>query len=261
MSFLRIFSILIIILDLESEMYQLSHILVEQKNLIEHIQEETLIDEQQKSVIIDQNERENELDQNKKAIAVIKEHLIGYTKNLEEKYFIHEGSLIELSVDDHRPVCRSHLFLFNDVLIIAKIRHDKKLEFTSEYETRKIAFSNIRELTGVKNAIKIYLTDGSPKIYQTINAAAKTEWIEKFDASIKFNPAAKLKFKDSTKHLPNQRLSVESKNNSELTLNSEDLSKVSDIPDWLFFAPEEIQAEIAQRHFEDSLNMIQVIDF
>jgi exocyst complex component 8 len=244
-------------------MYQLSHILVEQKNLIEHIQEETLIDDQKNVLIDHQNDDddENELDQNKKAINVIKEHLIGYTKSLDDKYFIHEGSMIELNGDDHRPICRSHLFLFNDVLIIAKIKHDKKLEFMSEYETRKIAFSNIRELTGVKNALKIYLPDGSPRIYQTINAIAKTEWIEKFDAALKFNPTNKITFTSSAKQLTKQRSSVESQSNiSEATLSPSKSTKdfQNDIPEWIIYSSEEIQAEIAQRHFEDSLALIQV---
>jgi exocyst complex component 8 len=244
-------------------MYQLSHILVEQKNLIEHIQEETLIDDQKNVLIDHQNDDENELDQNKKAINVIKEHLIGYTKSLDDKFFIHEGSLIELSGDDHRPICRSHLFLFNDVLIIAKIKHDKKLEFMSEYETRKIALSNIRELTGVKNALRIYLPDGSPRIYQTINATAKTEWIEKFDASLKFNPLTKQPFTSSvsSKQLTKQRSSVESQSNiSEATLSPSKSTKDfnNDIPEWVLYSSEEIQAEIAQRHFEDSLALIQV---
>lgn len=241
-------------------MYQLSHILVEQKNLIEHIQEETLIDEQKNVLIDHETDGDNELDQNKKAINVIKEHLIGYTKSLDDKFFIHEGSMIELSADDHRPICRSHLFLFNDVLIISKIKHDKKLEFMHEYETRKIAFSNIRELTGVKNALKIYLPDGSPRIYQTINGTAKTEWIEKFDASLKFNPST-FTTNNNAKQLTKQRSSVESQSNlSDATLSPSKSTKDfnNDIPEWILYSSEEIQAEIAQRHFEDSLAHIQV---
>lgn len=243
-------------------MYQLSHILVDQRNLIEQIREETLLDDQKK-VIVAQEEGETEDGQNKKAICVIMEHLVGYTKNLDDKFFIHEGSLIELNADDNRPVCRSHLFLFNDVLIIAKIKHDKKLEFMAEYETKRIALSNIRELTGVKNAMRIYLSDGSSKIYQTVNPTAKAEWIEKFDAAVKFNPSAKKSSKKGPapappKQMPAQRSPIDTQSiGSDSTLSPTMSIRENEAPEWVTSAPEEIQAEIAQRHFEDSLMLIQ----
>lgn len=48
-----------------------------------------------------------------------------YQENLDKKTFIHEGGLIELDPDNYRPICRLHLFLLNDLLIIAKVKHDK----------------------------------------------------------------------------------------------------------------------------------------
>lgn len=42
----------------------------------------------------------------------------------------------------------------------------------AEYETKKLAVINIKEMSGVKNAINIFTNEG-PKIYQCINAAAK----------------------------------------------------------------------------------------
>lgn len=245
-------------------MYQLSHILVDQRSLIEQIREETLLDDQ-KNVIGEPEEGETEQDQNKKALLIIKEALIGYSKSLDDKFFIHEGSLIELDPNDYRPICRSHLFLFNDILIIAKIKHDKKLEFINEYETKKLAVINIKELTGVKNAINIITTDGS-KIYQTINAAVKTEWIEKFEVSIKFtqpiSTAAKSKkgpAPQPPKTLQKQKSSIETQSiSSDMTLSpTASMAAENLAPEWLSTAPEEIQAEIAQRHFEDSLMLIQ----
>lgn len=252
-------------LDLESEMYQLSHILVDQRSLIEQIREETLLDDQ-KNVIGEPDDGDSEQDQNKKAIAIIKDALIGYPGNLDEKFFIHEGSLIELDPNDYRPICRSHLFLFNDMLIIAKIKHDKKLEYMHEYETKKLAVINIKELTGVKNAINIITSDGS-RIYQTMNITAKTEWIEKFEVSIKFNQPMSSVVKSSKKGpapqppktLQKQKSSFETQSIcSDVTLSPSASIKTENLaPEWLNSAPEEIQAEIAQRHFEDSLVLIQ----
>lgn len=245
-------------------MYQLSHLLVDQRNLIEQIKEETTLLDDQKNIIAEAESGETEQDQNKKALTIIKEALIGYNKNLDDKLFLHEGSLIELDPNDYRPICRSHLFLFNDILIIAKIKHDKKLEFMSEYETKKLAVVNIKELTGVKNAINIITSEGN-RIFQTINAAARTEWIEKFEVSLKFNQpsSAPGKYKKGPAPQPpklqKQRSSIETQSIcSDVTLSpTASIMTENYAPEWLNTAPEEIQAEIAQRHFEDSLILIQ----
>jgi hypothetical protein len=246
-------------------MYQLSHLLVDQRNLIEQIKEETTLLDDQKNIIAEAESGETEQDQNKKALGIIKEALIGYNKNLDDKIFLHEGSLIELDPNDYRPICRSHLFLFNDILIIAKIKHDKKLEFMNEYETKKLAVVNIKELTGVKNAINIITSEGN-RIFQTINASARTEWIEKFEATLKFNqpttgPAKSRKgpAPQPPKQLQKQRSSIETQSIcSDVTLSPTASIMTENLaPEWLVTAPEEIQAEIAQRHFEDSLQLIQ----
>ena len=71
--------------------FRLSHILVEQRTLIEQIREETLLGDQ-KIVIGDPEDGDSKEDQNKKAITIIKDALIGY------KIFC-TGSLSTLSVN------------------------------------------------------------------------------------------------------------------------------------------------------------------
>lgn len=66
--------------------------------------------------------------QNKKALAAIQESLIGFSGNLENKTFLHEGALIELDPDSYRPICRVYFFLLNDLLIVGKVKHDKYVE-------------------------------------------------------------------------------------------------------------------------------------
>lgn len=131
-----------IVIDLEAEMYQLSHILTEQRNILSEVREENSNNDD-----IDNNDDEEGnvptpnffffiefiihfiLDvihtENQKVIREIKDLLHGYTGNLDDKKFIHEGALIELDPDNYRPICRFHLFLFNDLLVMAKVKHDK----------------------------------------------------------------------------------------------------------------------------------------
>ncbi|XP_055607993.1 exocyst complex component 8 [Uranotaenia lowii] len=248
---------------LESEMYQLSHILIEQRNLLSTLRDESMLDDQKYIIQEDQSldPNVNEEQQNKKAIQLIKESLIGYKGNLDDKVFIHEGGLIELDTNDYRPICRIHLFLFNEILVLAKVKHDKKLEFLTEYDTKKLAVINIKDLDGVnKNAINVITTDGA-RIFQCVNAASKLEWINKFEVAIKFN---QLKHKKGPAPQPpttlklDQQKSIES-NDLLLSPTASEIAAVVEIlaPDWLSSAPEEIQAEIAQRHFEDSLALVQ----
>uniref|UniRef100_A0A1Q3F7J3 Exocyst complex component 8 n=1 Tax=Culex tarsalis TaxID=7177 RepID=A0A1Q3F7J3_CULTA len=246
---------------LESEMYQLSHILIEQRNLLSTLRDESML-EDQKYIIEDQSvdPNVNEEQQNKKAIQLIKESLLGYKGNLDDKVFIYEGGLIELDTNDYRPICRIHLFLFNDVLVLAKVKHDKKLEFLTEYDTKKIAVINIKDLDGVnKNAINVITSDGA-RIFQCVNSASKLEWIDKFEVAIKFH---QLKHKKGPAPQPPTSLKFDKQKSVDSDLLSPSASAAVSIivekqaPDWLASAPEEIQAEIAQRHFEDSLTLVQ----
>uniref|UniRef100_A0A182M0A6 Exocyst component Exo84 C-terminal domain-containing protein n=1 Tax=Anopheles culicifacies TaxID=139723 RepID=A0A182M0A6_9DIPT len=250
---------------LESEMYQLSHILIEQRNLLTTLRDESLLDDQ-KNIIEEQSldPNVNEEQQNRKAIQLIKESLIGYKGNLDDKVFIHEGGLIELDSNDYRPICRIHLFLFNEVLVLAKVRNEKKLEFQTEYETKKIAVINIKDLDGVnKNAINVITSDGA-RMFQCINSAAKQEWLDKFEHAIKFHQLKKPKKAQAPQPPTTLKFEAPQKStDSELLTLSPTASEMGRVivenlpPEWLVTAPEEIQAEIAQRHFEDCLALLQ----
>lgn len=112
-------------------MYQLSHLLSEQHNLLSSLKEESLLDGE-KSLMNEEDEVEEDSSLeslNQRTIKTIKENLHGFSGNLDNKTFIHEGKLIELDSNDYRPICSTHLFLFNDCLIIAKIKHDKYVHF------------------------------------------------------------------------------------------------------------------------------------
>ncbi|KFB54053.1 AGAP004207-PA-like protein [Anopheles sinensis] len=249
-------------------MYQLSHILIDQRNLLTTLRDESLLDEQ-KNIIEEQSldPNVNEEQQNRKAIQLIKESLIGYKGNLDDKVFIHEGGLIELDSNDYRPICRIHLFLFNEVLVLAKVKNEKKLEFQTEYETKNIAVINIKDLDGVnKNAINMITSDGA-RMFQCMNPAAKQEWLEKCELAIKFHQVKKPKKAPAPQPPTSLKFDAPQKSSdSELLALSPTASEMGRVivenlpPDWLVTAPEEIQAEIAQRHFEDSLALLQKCD-
>lgn len=140
---------LVFSVDLESEMYQLSHLLIEQRNILSTLRDENSTDDAKGLMNLDEPAKgkfkkwfnsvsniyfesvfvletvDKEEIQNKKALAAIQQSVVGFTGSLENKTFLHEGALIELDPEDYRPICRVYFFLLNDLLIVGKVKHDK----------------------------------------------------------------------------------------------------------------------------------------
>ncbi|EDV93691.1 exocyst complex component 8 [Drosophila grimshawi] len=253
---------------LESEMYQLSHILIEQRNILatmtdgktsSHLKADSIETESNTSAAPEDVE-------NSQTTRAVKEMVQGFNGNLEGKTFLNEGALIELDSNDYRPIQRVFFFLFNDVLIVCKVKHDKRLEFLTEYDPKKIAVINIKDLDGVKNAINIITPDGS-KIYQSITAAGKSEWIEKLEEAFRFDQQKKSK-KGQAPQPPNRAKQQQQQSQVAKSATPEKLPEQSptdvqpksledETPEWLCTASEEIQTLIAQRHFEDAQTLIK----
>ncbi|XP_055906320.1 exocyst complex component 8 [Eupeodes corollae] len=244
---------------LESEMYQLSHILLAQRNILGSLIEGSAEKSSGKEPIALNDDNEDAKSQ--QAARTIKEIVQGFKGDLEGNVFLHEGALIELDSNDYRPIQRVFFFLFNDTLIVCKVKHDRRLEFVTQYDPRKVAVINIKDLEGVKNAINIITPDGS-KIIQCVTLAGKNEWIEKFEAAFKYNPNNKLHKKGPAPQPPKlqkQSSSLSTKSVDSKLSPSENINNIEENwgPDWLSSAPDEIEAFIVQRHFEDALALLQ----
>ncbi|XP_017849880.1 exocyst complex component 8 [Drosophila busckii] len=248
---------------LESEMYQLSHILIEQRNILATMSDGKTSNNLKADSVEAENTAAEDLE-NSHATRAVKEMVQGFNGNLEGKTFLNEGALIELDGNDYRPIQRVFFFLFNDVLIVCKVKHDKRLEFLNEYDPKKIGVINIKDLDGVKNAINIITPDGS-KIYQSITAAGKSEWIEKLEEAFRFDQQKKPK-KGQAPQPPNRNKSQQQSQSKNSTpekqvlpspSESEPKSLEDETPEWLSTASEEIQTLVAQRHFEDAQTLIK----
>ena len=106
-------------------MTQLSLLLNEQHNILA-----TLTDEKTNATSKATAESEGEIQdqqeaENMHATRAVKEMVQGFDGNLEGKTFLNEGALTELDSNDYRPIQRVFFFLFNDVLIVCKVKHDK----------------------------------------------------------------------------------------------------------------------------------------
>lgn len=130
---------------------------------------------------------------------------------------------------------------------------------------------NIKDLDGVKNAINIITPDGS-KIFQSITAASKTEWIEKIEVALRWDQQHLKQSKNVLPEITSRAVkaktpSIESTAGAKSSVQSSvDLSPregdskhfdETSGPDWLLSAPDEIHTLIAQRHFEDAETLIK----
>ncbi|XP_061400300.1 exocyst complex component 8 [Musca vetustissima] len=246
--------------NLESEMTQLSLLLHEQHNILASLTDGAVT----KTGDDERDTQTQEEAENMHATRAVKEMVQGFNGNLEGKTFLCEGALTELDSNDYRPIQRVFFFLFNDVLIVCKVKHDKRLEFIAEYDPKKIAVINIKDLNGVKNAINIITPDGS-KIYQSITPAGKSEWIEQFEVAFRWDQQQKKSKKGLAPQPPKAKGTSTPNSNCEKSADMSPNELESVIakdeenvgPDWIQSASDEIQTFIAQRHFEDAEALIR----
>ncbi|KAM7364087.1 exocyst complex component Exo84 [Cochliomyia hominivorax] len=241
--------------SLESEMNQLSLLLQEQHNILASLADDKS-SANNKTVDDEENEAETQQEaESMHATRAVKEMVQGFNGNLEGKTFLNEGALTELDGNDYRPIQRVFFFLFNDVLIVCKVKHDKRLEFVAEYNPKTIAVINIKDLDGVKNAINIITPDGT-KIFQSITPAGKSEWIEQFEVAFKWDQQQKKSKKGPAPQPP--KINVDNtplicEKSVDLTpteITSKPKFEQNTISETIYTAADEIQIYIAQRHFE-----------
>lgn len=130
----------------------------------------------------------------------------------------------------------------------------------AEYNPKKIAVINIKDLDGVKNAINIITADGA-KIFQSITAAGKSEWIEQFEVALKWDQQQKKSRKGPAPQPPTNKTEY----TPTVSVKSEDLSPTDTVsrypesctPEWVYTASDEIQTFIAQRHFEEAESLVR----
>lgn len=121
-------------------------------------------------------------------------------------------------------------------------------------------------MDGVKNAISILTPVGS-KIFQSITAAGKAEWIEKLAEALLFDQQKKSK-KVQAPQPPGRAKQQQQTSSKGATPEKQTTSTSSpsdaqpksledETPEWLSTACEEIQTLVAQRHFEDAQSLIK----
>uniref|UniRef100_A0A3B3T5M1 Exocyst complex component 8 n=2 Tax=Paramormyrops kingsleyae TaxID=1676925 RepID=A0A3B3T5M1_9TELE len=250
---------------LESEMYQLSHILTEQKSIMESITQSLLStdkDETAKEMLAAFPKETEEVKQ--RTLTTLLEKVEG-CKNIMEtpgRYLVYNGDLFEYDVDHMAQIQKVHAFLMNDCLLIAtwlpNRRGAVKYMYNALYDLESFAIVNVKDNPPMKDMFKILMFPES-RIFQAENSKIKKEWLEILDETKK-NKVVKEKHKKE-EEVPNSPVRTEVSNNpfdEEEPVESEEVVDLS--MEWIQELPEDLDVCIAQRDFEGAVDLLDKLN-
>lgn len=250
---------------LESEMYQLSHILTEQKSIMESITQSLLStdkDETAKEMLTAFPKETEEVKQ--RTLTTLLEKVEG-CKNIMEtpgRYLVYNGDLLEYDADNMSQIQKVHAFLMNDCLLIAtwlaNRRGAVKYKYSALYDLESFAVVNVKDNPPIKDMFKILMFPDS-RIFKAENSKIKKEWLEILEETKK-NKVAKDK-NTKEEEVPTSPVRQEVSTNpfeDDEPLDSEELVDLS--PEWIQELPEDLDVCIAQRDFEGAVDLLDKLN-
>uniref|UniRef100_A0A3Q3NFG5 Exocyst complex component 8 n=1 Tax=Labrus bergylta TaxID=56723 RepID=A0A3Q3NFG5_9LABR len=233
---------------LESEMYQLSHILTEQKSIMESITQALLStdkDETSKEMQAAFPKETEEVKQ--RTLTSLLEKVEG-GKNIMDtpgRHLVYNGDLVEFDVDNMSQIQKVHAFLMNDCLLIStwlpNRRGAVKYKYNALYDLESFAVVNVKDNPPMKDMFKILMFPDS-RIFQAENSKIKKEWLEILDETKK-NKVSK------DKHKKEEEVPA-SPSEPSVDLGLE----------WIQELPEDLDVCIAQRDFEGAVDLLDKLN-
>ncbi|CAH1988918.1 unnamed protein product [Acanthoscelides obtectus] len=247
---------------LESEMYQLSHLLSEQKALLSTLSSTSILEHSTYHSIENENKNPdvNQKEENKQKLATILEKVEGCKEILEVpgRHLIFEGDLLEIDPVENTALKTVHIYLFNDGVMVTNRNSNSrglmKYIFETMYDLTSLAVVNVRDLGNVKQAFKLLIFPDT-RVFQCSSNSNKKEWLDKFDQTKKSRLTQEQQKRESVaEKSPSRTVSVESPNSSH------DIEEVGLAhPEWFTESPEELDVWVAQRYFEEAVTLLQKV--
>ncbi|XP_076167911.1 exocyst complex component Exo84 [Ptiloglossa arizonensis] len=259
---------------LESEMYQLSQLLSEQRSLLSTLGSTrttgVIFEDLSESQVEDANDSTSKEEEQKQKLMQLLENVEGAMSLAETpgRMCLHEGSLLELDSLEGTPLKRVHAYLFNDVLLIASWlangsrRGPPRFKMQAVYNLESLAVVNVRDLGTVKLAFKL-LAFSETRVFQCATATSKKEWLDKCEQAKKMklaedNPTNDAPDNDKRskeeKTAPSRSMSLDS---NTLGIDDEDSEYHEPPPEWMLEVAEDLDSCIAQRHFEEAYSLLE----
>lgn len=266
---------------LEAEMYQLNHLLTEQKSLLAD-QLETSIFERPKGLPNMKDPAKEEVKAKKKNflnnLVATKETI----RLLSTKDIFLDGELTEYDTDTYEEFQKVCSFLLTDSLLIttnprpsdeqsAEERAAEKCEVLNTFDLSEVAVVNVRDGQGIKNAFKILYSLDS-RMFSAPTKESKLAWMDQIEKAKKNYgkgvPSHARKFSEFRKSFDfdcsdeeeaeiaeEKQESPPSEDpfeNSTAEVNYPNLLNV----DWLVELPEDLDMRVAQRDFEGAAQLV-----
>ncbi|GLV41624.1 Exocyst 84 [Carabus blaptoides fortunei] len=254
---------------LESEMYQLSHLLSEQRVLLSNLAETALLADETPAVEVDggseqpdmseEQDRENK----RRKLTAILEKVEGCTSLLDvpQRTLVYHDDLVELDPVDNTRIQNVHGYLLSDSFMLAPWLPDRhgpvRYKFQVLYELGSLAVVNVRDLGPIKHAFKI-LAFPDTRVFQCSSSTSKKDWLQYFDATKKARLTQDtLKRETATERSPSRAVSVDSPSyTNPFEEQSSDEELLIQHPEWFVEVAEDLDVYVAQRHFEDALALL-----
>jgi len=262
---------------LENDMYRLSHMITEQRKMLTGLLETSLLGDRvplthvmERGDVQAEKEPEptnvNMIDQGRKDLLELMENVEGGREiiDVQTRFILHHGDLVEMDIGDNSAMHRVHGYLCNDSLIIATWLREKRgpvrFKMSSLYPISTIAMVNVRDLAGVKHAWKLLVTP-DPRLFQCKDAESKKAWLGAYDEAKDLQrtggiPKPKT-FERAMSIRPKLNEPLNPFGEDEFEEEAEEIGKEPEIPEWLSELPDTLDVHIAQREFEQAVELLK----
>ncbi|KAM9317110.1 exocyst complex component 8 [Gastrophryne carolinensis] len=252
---------------LEGEMYQLSHILTEQKGIMESVAQNLLHTDRTEAARELQAAFHKEAEEGKlRNLTTLLEKVDGCSNLLETpgRYLVYNGDLTEFDVDNMTLIQKVHAFLMNDCLLIATALPNRRgmYKYNALHNLDDLAVVNVKENPPMKDMFKILMFPES-RIFQAENAKIKKEWLEVLEETKKNKVLNDKRKKEeavtvtaavpevsTNPFLDEQKPAEEEEEEEEVDLSLE----------WIQELPEDLDVCIAQRNFEGAVDLLDTLN-
>ncbi|XP_069625550.1 exocyst complex component 8 [Ranitomeya imitator] len=247
---------------LEGEMYQLSHILTEQKGIMESVAQTLLHSDRTEAARELKAAFTEEAEEGKtRTLTTLLEKVEGCQNLLETpgRYLLYNGDLTEFDVDNMVLIQKVHTFLMNDCLLIATSLPNRRgmYKYNALYNLDDLAVVNVKEHPPMKNMFKILMFPES-RIFQAENAKIKKEWLDVLEETKKNKILIEKRKKDDLLCAPTiLDVSGSSSVNEKKAIKEEKEEKIINLSfEWIQELPDSLDVCIAQRNFEGAVDLL-----
>ncbi|XP_070590059.1 exocyst complex component 8 [Erythrolamprus reginae] len=277
---------------LESEMYQLSHILTEQKGIMETVTQALLLQanvgEREDPAVagvrraagsqadpflsLSAKDASANEEGRQRTLTTLLEKVEGCRDLLPEspgKYLVYNGDLVEYDADQMVQIQKVHAFLMNDCLLVAAWLPNRRgmYRYDALYPLDGLAVVNVKDNPPMKDMFKLLMFPES-RIFQAENAKIKKEWLEVLDEA-KRNRVLSEK-RRLEQEVPTRALPMPAGTTNPFEVDEEEVEEVEEkeekaMPEeetvdlsleWIQELPEDLDVCIAQRDFEGAVDLL-----